>query len=189
MRRVLVTAQVAVSVVVLSTGSLFVRNLLLARATHPGFDVRNTLRAEVHLPPVRYRDEALQKAYFTEALRELEAIPGMEAAAAARILPFIEESHERVDLTFSHTGLTPMPRPSDNRALKTKPGLRDRERTAYCRSRQTFSKKRNRHGSKACSLMTATLPGRSGCHGRRPSRVECQLGFEVLGKRPPAQNF
>ena len=104
MRRVLVTAQVAVSVVVLATGSLFLRNLLLARATSPGFDVRNTLRAEVHLPPVRYRDEALQKAYFTEALRELEAIPGIEAAAAARILPFTEESHERVDLTFSHTG-------------------------------------------------------------------------------------
>ena len=48
---------------------LFLRNLLLARATSPGFDVRNTLRAEVHLPPVRYRDEALQKAYFSEALR------------------------------------------------------------------------------------------------------------------------
>ena len=104
MRRVLVTAKVAVSVVVLATASLFLRNLLLARATHPRFDVRKTLRAEVHLPPVRYRDEALQKAHFTEALRELEAIPGMEAAAAARILPFTEESHERVDLTFSHTG-------------------------------------------------------------------------------------
>jgi predicted permease len=104
MRRGLVTVQIAVSVIVLATGSLFLRNLLLARATSPGFDVRNTLRAEVHLPPVRYRDEALQKAYFAEALRELEAIPGIEAAAAARILPFAEESHERVDLTFSQTG-------------------------------------------------------------------------------------
>jgi len=104
MRRGLVTAQIAVSVIVLATGSLFLRNLLLARATNPGFDVRNTLRADVHLPPVRYRDEALQKAYFTEALRELEAIPGIEAAAAARIIPFTDESHERVDLTFSRTG-------------------------------------------------------------------------------------
>jgi predicted permease len=104
MRRGLVTVQIAVSVIVLATGSLFLRNLLLARATSPGFDVRNTLRAEVHLPPVLYRDEALQKAYFAEALRELEAIPGIEAAAAARIIPFTEESHERVDLTFSRTG-------------------------------------------------------------------------------------
>jgi predicted permease len=104
MRRALVAVQIAVSVIVLATGSLFLRNLLLARATNPGFDVRNTLRAEVHLPPGRYRDEALQKSYFAEALRELTAIPGIQAAAAARILPFTEESHERVDLTFSQTG-------------------------------------------------------------------------------------
>jgi putative ABC transport system permease protein len=104
MRRALVTVQIAVSVIVLATGSLFLRNLLLARATNPGFDVRNTIHAEVHLPPGRYRDEAFQKTYFAEALRELAAIPGIQAAAAARVLPFTEESHERVDLTFSQTG-------------------------------------------------------------------------------------
>ncbi|HEY6988422.1 MAG TPA: ADOP family duplicated permease [Bryobacteraceae bacterium] len=103
-RRGLVTAQIAVSVIVLATGSLFSRNLWLARSIDPGFDTRNTLRAEVHLPPIRYRDEALQKSYFAETLRELAAIPGIEAAAAARIIPFTEESHERVDFTFSKTG-------------------------------------------------------------------------------------
>ncbi|HEY3453306.1 MAG TPA: ADOP family duplicated permease [Bryobacteraceae bacterium] len=103
-RRVLVTAQIAVSVIVLATGSLFLRNLWLARSIDPGFDTRNTLRAEVYLPPIRYRDEALQKSYFAATLRELAAIPGIEAAAAARIIPFTEESHERVDFTFSKTG-------------------------------------------------------------------------------------
>ncbi|HEY2012415.1 MAG TPA: ADOP family duplicated permease, partial [Bryobacteraceae bacterium] len=103
-RQGLVTVQIGVSVIVLATGSLFLRNLLLARATSPGFDVRNTLRAEVHLPPVRYADEALQKVYFGEALRELGAVPGIEAAAAARSLPFIEENHNRVELTFPRTG-------------------------------------------------------------------------------------
>jgi predicted permease len=104
MRRTLVAAQIAVSVIVLATGSLFLRNLFLARAISPGFDVRQTLSAEVHLPPVRYAEETVQKAYFDRALLELAAIPGLEGAAAARTIPFTEESHNSVDLTFPATG-------------------------------------------------------------------------------------
>jgi len=104
MRRSLVIVQIAVSVVVLVTGSLFLRNLLLAHATSPGFDVRQTLRAEVHLPPVQYRDKARLNAYFGEALRQLQVLPGIEAAAAARIIPFTDNTHFRSDLTFTRTG-------------------------------------------------------------------------------------
>jgi putative ABC transport system permease protein len=104
MRRGLVTVQIAVSVIVLSTGSLFLRNLLLANATSPAFDVRKTVRADVHLPPVTYREKIRLDAYFGEALHELEALPGIEAVAAARIIPFTDEDHERVDLTFPATG-------------------------------------------------------------------------------------
>ncbi len=49
-RRTLVTAQLALSLVVLSTGFLFLRNLFRANAISPGFDVRHTIRPEVHLP-------------------------------------------------------------------------------------------------------------------------------------------
>jgi len=77
MRRSLVTVQIAVSVVVLATGSLFLHNLLLANATSPGFDIHKTVRADVHLPPVAYRTKARRNAYFSEALRELEALPGI----------------------------------------------------------------------------------------------------------------
>ena len=104
MRRGLVIAQIAVSVIVLATGSLFLRNLLLARSINPGFDVLHTLRADVHLPPVRYSDEAVQKVYVGQALRELAAIPGVEGAAAARTIPFTEESHDSTEFTFPRTG-------------------------------------------------------------------------------------
>jgi len=104
MRRSLVIVQIAVSVVVLATGSLFLRNLLLANATSPGFDVRKTLRAEVHLPPVPYRDKARLNAYFSQALGELQALPGIEAAAAARIVPFTDNTHFSSELTFTSTG-------------------------------------------------------------------------------------
>jgi len=104
-RRSLVIVQIAVSVVVLATGSLFLHNLLLAGATRPGFDVRQTVRADVHLPPVAYRTKARRSAYFGEALRQLQALPGIAATAAARTLPFTEESHEHTNPTFLQTGL------------------------------------------------------------------------------------
>jgi putative ABC transport system permease protein len=106
MRRSLVTVQIAVSVIVLATGSLFLRNLFLARATSPGFDVRKTLRAEVHLPPEAYRGEARLNAWFNAALGELRALPGIEAAAAARIVPFTDNTHFSSELTFPRTGQT-----------------------------------------------------------------------------------
>jgi predicted permease len=104
LRRSLVTIQIAVSVVVLATGTLFLHNLLLSNAISPGFDIRKTIRATVHLPPVAYRTKARRNAYSREALRELEAVPGIEAAAAALIIPFTDEDHERVDFTFPQTG-------------------------------------------------------------------------------------
>jgi hypothetical protein len=42
MRRILVGAQIAVSVIVLTTGFLFLRNLVSSSALSPGFDVRHT---------------------------------------------------------------------------------------------------------------------------------------------------
>jgi putative ABC transport system permease protein len=104
MRRILVVVQIAVSVIVLATGSLFLRNLLLANAISPGFDVRNTVRASVYLPPVAYKTPARVNGYCGDALRELQALPGIQAAAAASIIPFTGNIHFGSDLTFPRTG-------------------------------------------------------------------------------------
>ena len=55
LRQVLVASQIAVSVIVLTTGFLFLRNLMHANAISPGFDVRQTLRADVNLPAAATR--------------------------------------------------------------------------------------------------------------------------------------
>jgi len=104
LRRGLVVAQVAVSFVVLATASLFVQNLLRSTAIGPGFDVRQTLRAEVHLPPRSYADTRLVNDYLDRAVRELQSIPGIEAAAAARILPFTDSTTQMTDFIFTDTG-------------------------------------------------------------------------------------
>ena len=104
LRRVLVGAQIAVCMVVLATGGLFLRNLISSSSISPGFDVRRTIRADVHLPPARYRETQALNAYFKEALDRLSAIPGVESAAAARIIPFTGATNHRSEITFLHNG-------------------------------------------------------------------------------------
>ena len=104
LRRALVVVQVAVSFVVLATGALFLQNLLRSTAIGPGFDVRQTLRAQAHLPANYLTEQRRLDAYVDQAIRELKAIPGIEAAAAARTLPFNGSTHNRAELTFTDNG-------------------------------------------------------------------------------------
>jgi len=103
-QRALVTVQVALSVVVLTAGSLFLRNLWHAHAISPGFDVVHTLRADVNLPPAAYRDTAHKRAYVAAGLRALSALPGIQTVAAARIVPFTDNTIFGSQLTFPDTG-------------------------------------------------------------------------------------
>jgi predicted permease len=104
LRRALVAAQVAISVIVLTMGFLFLRNLLHASALSPGFDVVHTLRAHVNLPPAAYSDGLSKSQYIDRTLTSLTALPGVEAAAAARVMPFNGGTHFRVQLRFPDTG-------------------------------------------------------------------------------------
>ncbi len=104
LRRTLVVAQIAFSLVVLTTGFLFVRNLLRSSAISPGFDLQHTLRATVDLPPVAYGKSRRIELYAGQALRELDAIPGVEASAAAIAIPFMNAIGFGAPVTFSDTG-------------------------------------------------------------------------------------
>ena len=100
LRRVLVAGQLAVSLVVLATAILFLRNLLAANAISPGFDLRHTVRAEINLPSGAYDTPAQIAGYVNRALPTLQAIPGVEAAAAAQVLPFTDSIRFGSQLTF-----------------------------------------------------------------------------------------
>ena len=104
MQRGLVVAQLALSLVVLTAGILFLRNLWQSNAISPGFDVRHTLRADVNLPPAAYQDVQRKRAYVDQSLRALAALPGVESAAAARIIPFTDNTTFGSELKFTDTG-------------------------------------------------------------------------------------
>jgi predicted permease len=92
LRNALVVGQLAVSVVLLTTGFLFLRNMMQAVSMNPGFDTQHTIWAYVRLVPEKYfpnKDAGPEKtmALVNDALRELRALPGVEAASIARAVP------------------------------------------------------------------------------------------------------
>ncbi len=103
LRGALVAAQIAVSVLVLCTGFLFVRNLISADAINLGFDVQHTLHVQVDLPPGSYSSAQRRAQYINNVLRGLEALPGTERAAAAVTTPFNGMEGFAVGLKFPDT--------------------------------------------------------------------------------------
>ena len=104
LRSLLVAAQIATSVLVLATGFLFLRNLVHSEAISPGFDVFHTLRANVNMPPAGYSDARPKTACINRVLESLSALPGIQGAAAARVVPFNGNTHFFSRITFPDTG-------------------------------------------------------------------------------------
>ncbi len=89
LRSVLVAGQLAISIVLLAAGFLFVHNLLRATSMNPGFDVHHTIWAYMRLVPEQYKDpdQTKQLSVTHAALERLRALPGVEAAAITRHVP------------------------------------------------------------------------------------------------------
>jgi predicted permease len=89
LRSVLVAGQLAVSIVLLAAGLLFVHNLLRATSMNPGFNVDHTIWAYMRLAPDKYNDsdQTKQMSVVRLALERLRALPGVESAAITRHVP------------------------------------------------------------------------------------------------------
>jgi putative ABC transport system permease protein len=92
-RTVLVTAQVALSMVLLIGSGLLIRSFVKLRGVDPGFDVQKILTAQVFLPPTSYPQASQRIAFCEEAVRRLKSIPGVEEAAISTALPVLP-THE-----------------------------------------------------------------------------------------------
>ena len=87
LRNVLVAGQLAVSILLLTTGLLFLRNLLKSTTMSPGFDVQQTALARMRLVPEKYTTRDRSDQVIRSALDDLRALPGVEAASVAQIVP------------------------------------------------------------------------------------------------------
>ena len=89
LRSVLVAAQVAVSILLLVSTGLFVRALARVQATDPGFQPAGVLSLRTALPMERYKTTASRHAFYQRVLGEIEAVPGVSAAAYTSFTPMV----------------------------------------------------------------------------------------------------
>jgi predicted permease len=91
LRNGLVAGQIAVSIVLLSAGFLFLRNVSEASGMNPGFDVDHTVWASMRLVPEQYDSRDRVAALIDTALARLRGTPGVDAAAIVRVVPLNDE--------------------------------------------------------------------------------------------------
>jgi len=93
LRNSFVTLQVVLSMVLLTMGGLFTRSLTHLIAAGPGFDSAHTLIAAVHTLPGLSSEERSWE-IREQAVRRVQAVPGVMAVTSAGILPLMGEIPE-----------------------------------------------------------------------------------------------
>lgn len=91
LRSSLVAAQVALSLVVLVCGGLFIKSFRTAQKVDPGFAARNVLLVSINPQLVGY-DEEQTKNVFRQIVDRASGLPGVEAASVARLMPLGDSS-------------------------------------------------------------------------------------------------
>lgn len=86
-RQALVVAEIAFALALLVTAGLLVGGGLRLVNEPGGFDARRLLTLDLPVPESRYRDSGARHEFVTSLLAAIEAVPGVEAAAIANILP------------------------------------------------------------------------------------------------------
>jgi len=86
-RSVLVIAEMALAIVLLVGAGLLIRTFAALHSVAPGFDPHNVLTMDTALTGAKYNKTAAIADMSRRAVERLEAIPGVEAAAATSYLP------------------------------------------------------------------------------------------------------
>jgi putative ABC transport system permease protein len=98
LRKVLVPAQVALSVVLLSGAGMFLRSFAALRSVDPGFRADGVITMQAALPGSRYREPGQVTRFTAEWMEEIRRLPGVQAEGLTSHLP--------VSGMDSRTGLT-----------------------------------------------------------------------------------
>jgi putative ABC transport system permease protein len=86
-RHALVVTQLALAVMLLVAAGLLVRSFIQVTHVDLGFTAPHLMTAIVNLPPARYQEPAQQAAFFENALRRIETVPGVVSAAVSDSIP------------------------------------------------------------------------------------------------------
>lgn len=86
-RSVFVVVQMALALVLLVGGALFIKSFYRLLQVDPGFKTENLLTLEYRLPRNKYVEPAAQWEFHRQVVEQLRAVPGVQSAALIRGLP------------------------------------------------------------------------------------------------------
>ena len=89
LRGALVIAEVAVSVVLLTSAGLLIRSFSQLQHVDPGFNPSNAAVVRLTLPQKKYAEKSQQIAFSDAVLARVRALPGVESAGVATVVPMI----------------------------------------------------------------------------------------------------
>jgi predicted permease len=92
LRNALVVTQVALSLVVLVCGGLFVKSFRKAQQMDPGFATKNALIVTLNPQLVGYDDDRANS-FFHQVVERAQGIPGVEAAGVTTLMPLGDSSN------------------------------------------------------------------------------------------------
>ena len=87
LRSLLVTVEVAISLVLLIGAGLLINSFLRLRNVDPGFRVDNLLTMKIVLSEPKYREAEKRSAFYEELAQRVEALAGVRSAAVTNSLP------------------------------------------------------------------------------------------------------
>lgn len=93
-RQLLVMAEIAVAIVLLSTIALLGRSLVRLLHVDPGFATENLVAFQIRTGGERYATPAVRTAFFKDLERRFASVPGVVSVGGINRLPFLEGGPE-----------------------------------------------------------------------------------------------
>ena len=123
-RRILVVAEVALSLILLVGAGLMIRSFQMLHGVSPGFDAHNVLTMSAMVSRAKFPSPAQQATFFEQVLQRVRALPGVESAGAIDDIPLDNEgSHQPI--AIEGRPLLPMSEQPEVDVRLTSPGYMD----------------------------------------------------------------
>ncbi|HET9531507.1 MAG TPA: ABC transporter permease [Blastocatellia bacterium] len=88
-RGLLITTEIAVSLILLIGAGLLINSFLRLRSVDPGFRTDNLLTMRIVLSEQKYTDQPRRAAFYRELVRRIESLPGVQSAAVTNWIPLV----------------------------------------------------------------------------------------------------
>lgn len=97
--RVIVAAQVAITLILLTGAGLLGRSMMRVLSIDPGFEPEHIITLDLKLPDLQARTEAQRVQFLEQLMSQLKALPGVEAVGGTNVLPL--KSPDSADGTYA----------------------------------------------------------------------------------------